>query len=384
MKILHTSDWHLGHQLYGYDRTDEQLQMLSQMAQIVADENPDVFLIAGDVFHISQPSATAQKMFVNGILKIRQANPKMRIIITAGNHDSGSRHEIFRAPWSVLGVDVIGTLNFEDPSQQIIKIENIGFVVAVPFVNERFIPENYYQKLLDIVSLQNAENLPVVMMAHTTVGGADFTGHERYSENVVGGIESVELARFGTGYDYLALGHIHRGQFVHSGKRNVLYSGSPLAISFDEDYPHSVSIVEIKNHGGVAEIHKIELESIRPLVNLPIDGFTDWDNAKKLLKNFPQGKDAYIRLNVEVDNFLPSGAVDEARKIAESKGCRFCLINERRKRNENRGQTLSLTVSEFKEISPVEIARRFVEEKGGTWVDDMDEMFREAMDSVLS
>ena len=99
MKILHTSDWHLGHTLYNYDRTEEQQDMLKQMVDIVVEQKPDVFLLCGDVYHTSQPSASVQTMLANALVRIHDAHPQMAIIMTAGNHDSGSKHEIFRIPW---------------------------------------------------------------------------------------------------------------------------------------------------------------------------------------------------------------------------------------------------------------------------------------------
>ena len=111
MKLLHTSDWHLGHTLYNYDRTEEQLSMLLQMVNIVKEEKPDVFLLCGDVYHTPQPSAAVQTMFTNALVKIHDANPGMTIIVTAGNHDSSSKHDIFRTPWKALNVYTVGSVD---------------------------------------------------------------------------------------------------------------------------------------------------------------------------------------------------------------------------------------------------------------------------------
>ena len=93
MKILHTSDWHLGHTLYNYDRTEEQLSMLQQIEDIVHNEQPDVFLLCGDVYHTSQPSASVQTMFTDALVQIHHACPSMTIVVTAGNHDSGTKQQ---------------------------------------------------------------------------------------------------------------------------------------------------------------------------------------------------------------------------------------------------------------------------------------------------
>lgn len=383
MKILHTSDWHLGHQLYGYDRTEEQQDMIRQISRIAAEERPDVFLLCGDVFHVANPPAGVQKMLVDSIFSLMRANTAMKIIVIAGNHDSGVRHEVFRSPWNAMGVEVIGVLHPENPEEHIFEIEGKGWVVAVPYANERFIPDGFFEDVLDRVAKRNTGNLPVVMMAHTTVCGADFSGHENPELSMIGGIEGVDVERFGSGYDYLALGHIHREQSVDSGHNKVRYSGTPLAVSFDETHTHSVSIVEIDSHSESPVVKTIEIENLRPLVNLPIEGFTDWETALQLLAEFPDGQEAYIRLNVEVDNFMPNGAADEARTIAESKRCRFCGINSRRRRGADGAPgDQSMTVSEFKEVTPVDIARRYVEQKGGEFTDEMKEMFKEAINRL--
>ena len=124
------------------------------------------------------------------------------------------------------------------------------------------------------------------MTAHTTVKGCDYTGHEHGTELVVGGIDSFDVESLGEGYDYLALGHIHHEQFVHTGKHNVRYSGSPIPVSFDENYPHSVSIVEIGGHGDKPKVVKKEIENPHPLETLPSDGMAKWEEAKELLRHF--------------------------------------------------------------------------------------------------
>ncbi|MDE6652840.1 MAG: exonuclease SbcCD subunit D [Muribaculaceae bacterium] len=249
MKILHTSDWHLGHTLYNYDRTEEQRAMLDEITDVVRERKPDVFVLSGDVYHTSQPSAAVQKLFTEALVGIRDANPGMTIVVTAGNHDSGSKHEVFRTPWRALGVHAIGRLDKENIDDHIVEVAGKGYVVAVPYCNEKSIPEDFFQKLLDEVKQRNTEGRPVVLTAHTTVKGCDFSGHENASDYMVGGIDSMEVSQFGSGYDYLALGHIHHEQYVHTGHHNVRYSGSPMAVSFDENFKHSVSVVEIGKHG---------------------------------------------------------------------------------------------------------------------------------------
>ena len=378
MKILHTSDWHLGHTLYNYDRTEEQMVMLLQMVNIVKEQKPDVFLLCGDVYHTPQPSSAVQTMFTNALVEIHDANPSMTIVITAGNHDSSTKHDIFRTPWKALKVYTVGGIDDNRKEDMIIEVPGKGYVIAIPYVNERNMPKGLFQELLDIVKEKNTDNLPVVMSAHTTVRGCDFAGHENASEYSVGGIDSYDLEDMGTGYDYLALGHIHHGQFIHSGMHNVRYCGTPIPVSFDENYKHSVSIVEIASHGEKPSFKEIEINPHRPLVTLPTEGFATWEDAKEHLENFPNDIDAYIRLNVEVDDFLPVEANAEAQLICNEKKCRFCVINSRRLKK-NRKEAKAMSVEEFKTEEPIEIAQRYAEDLGIEFDSDMKELFNETL-----
>ena len=376
MKILHTSDWHLGHTLYNYDRTEEQTDMLQQIIETVKCEKPDLFLLSGDVYHTAQPSAGVQTLFTEAIVKIHDAHPGMSIIMTAGNHDSGTKHEIFRTPWQALKVYSIGNLNKENPQSHIIEIPGKAFVIAIPYCYERSIPEGFFQDLLHQVEKRNTAQLPVIMMAHTTVKGCDFKGHDNATELTVGGIDSLEISDLGNGYDYLALGHIHHEQWIRGSHHRIRYSGSPIPVSFDENYEHSISLVTINKHGDEPQLQKIAIKNKHPLVTLPTDDFATWEEAKQLLQNFPKDIAAYIRLNVEIDDFLPAEANQEAVNLTEDKICRFCVINTRRKQKAN-AQQKAMTVQEFQAEEPIDIARRYAEDCGIPFDEDLIDMFKE-------
>lgn len=381
MKILHTSDWHLGHTLYNYGRNEEQQAMLDQMADIVKKEQPDVFLLCGDVFHTSQPSNAIQTMLSDGLVKIHEAHPKMIIVMTAGNHDSGTKHEIFRTPWRALNVYAIGQLERENPNEHIIEVPGKGFVIALPYTNEQNLSEGFFQQMLDRVSERNAEGLPVVMIAHTTVKGCDYWGHEQGTEYTVGNIDAIELDQLGEGYDYLALGHIHHGQFVHSGKHNVRYSGTPIPISFDETFNHSVSLVEVDKHGQTPTVREIEIQNPHPLVTLPSKGLASWETAKELLKDFPDDIPAYIRLNVEIEDFLPVEAQAEAATLVKGKRCRFCHINAKRTASPLT-EAKVMTVQEFQAEQPIVIAKQYAAYEGINFDEEMTELFNEVLNTV--
>lgn len=378
MKILHTSDWHLGHILYNYDRTEEQTSMLEQMVTIVKEEKPDVFLLSGDVYHTPQPSAAVQTLYTDYIVKIHDANPEMVMVVTAGNHDSGSRHEIFRMPWHALKVYAVGTVNKGQPEEHVIEIPGKGFILAVPYCNERNMPKEFFQNLINCANVRNKDGLPIVMAAHTTVKGCDYTGNENASEYSVGGIDSYDIGEMGEGYDYLALGHIHHAQFVHGGSHHIRYCGSPLAVSFDETFSHSVSIVEIEKHGDVPTVKTVDIVNPHPLVTLPTKDWANWEQAKQLLKDYPEDIPAYIRLNVEFDDYLPAEANAEADNLAESKQCRFCFINTKRKQ-QDKGDVQALTVQEFQQKKPLDIARQYAGDTDVNFDEEMESLFTETL-----
>ena len=116
-------------------------------------------------------------------------------------------------------------------------------------------------------------------------------------------------------------------------------------------------------------------------MNLPSTGFARWEKAKELLKDFPSDIPAYIRLNIKHQDFLPPTALDEAVKLTEGKRCRFCLINlEKVEREEADGETL--TIQQFQEESPLEIARMFAEQEGKSFDEDLIELFNQAVNTL--
>ena len=381
MKIVHTSDWHLGHALYHYDREEEQASMLRQMEEIVRNEAPDALVVSGDIYHTGQPSAAVQRMFTEAVMRIHAAAPSVVIVITAGNHDSASRHEVSRVLWETQNVHMIGQADKEHPEAQTLEVPGKGFIVAVPYLSDRRVPDGFYQRLLDAVAMRNMEGLPVVLSAHLTVSGGDFRGHDDARDYTVGGIDSIELDELGTGYDYAALGHIHHAQTLSGSGGRARYSGTPLPVSFDETFPHSVSVVEIASHGAVPRIREVEIRNPHPLVNLPSEGFGSWDEVKDLLKAFPADNPAYIRLNVEVDDFLPPDAKAEAASILEAGQGRLCLINPRKKRSEA-AERRSLSVSEFQAMEPLAVAKLYAGDSGFDFSEEMETLFREVVREV--
>lgn len=370
-KIIHTSDWHLGQNFYGYDRSEEQADFLRQLVDIVRQQQPDALLVSGDIFHTAAPSSAAVTLYVNAMLDIHNACPKMAIVVIAGNHDSASRLQCDSRLWELAGVRVLGGIardseGLADLDRHIIHVKGKGIVAAVPFaypasfplVNDEHVGSDqrqpvYFQSLLDHVNAQNPAQLPVVLMAHLAVNGSDFTGHE------VGMMECVEVGVLGNGYDYAALGHIHRPQDVSERAR---YCGTPLAVSFDEQCEHSVSIVEIDAHGSMPRVTTERIENIKPLRTIPAGPPVDFEAALEQLQVLVPDERAYVRLNVLVDRYLPNGAQERAALAVADKQCRFCEI-KKTAIVEASHAVRQMTMEEFNHKHPIEVAQQFYLEK---------------------
>lgn len=373
MKIIHTSDWHLGHQLYGYDRTEEFLDFFDQLEAIVKEERADAMLVSGDIFDVSSPSSAVSKMFKDNLLRLHRAEPGMEIIVTAGNHDSASRIDVDRNLWLAGGIHVVGGVKREDGeydfTDNVIKIEGKGIVAAVPFVNRAFMPRvsddepaerSFFKGVEKRVGEVNREGLPEVLMAHLAVAGCDMEGHR---EATIGGMDSMEPRVFGERFDYVALGHIHKAQTIVAGK--AYYCGSPVAVGFDEAYPHSVNVVNVER-GEAAEVRKVEITPKRKLKTFP-ETAVDFKSALKMLGKLPESDDSYIRLNVRQESDLPYGCAEMAAEKAKGKMCRYCNIRYEKITGRKEDDGISgITAAEFMESTPADIARRYFKSIGLT------------------
>lgn len=386
MKLLHTSDWHLGHVLYNESQEEAQRSMLIQLTDIIREQQPDVLIISGDVYDTTQPSASIQQLFANVIVKMHEACREMTIVCIAGNHDSGSKHMIFHSPWKALNVHMVGSItkdsNLDD---YIIPVSGKGFVVAVPFAVERYMPEDVFRKLSEMVAKRNDKNLPVVLSCHLAVLRSDRRGHDYSSDTNIGGLNCQELEVFGNDYDYIALGHIHKQQQLGQEGR-IWYSGTPIAISFDEVYAgnqHGVLLVECKRHKDPVSIKTLTINNPHPLVNLPFEGYAAWEDVKDMLNKYDGTIASFIRLNVEVDDYLQVGAYDEAQRIIEDKNCRLCIINPKRKEaSEQKDKVTMLTATQLKQADFVDVAKMYIESRGEVFDDEMKFMLQEVKEML--
>lgn len=412
MRFIHTSDWHLGQVFNEYDRSSEHGMFLEELVSVVRGEQPDALLVSGDIFHNSLPSAQSQKMFTDAVLALRQACPGMKIVITAGNHDGGARLEADRNLWEELGVTLIGGLSRHDGhavfEDHIIEIPSssgdvpAGYVAAVPYVFRQNYPQGaddpdvpddmsvtpalsrqkaFYRDLLSHVrSIQekrcHGEAVPVVLMAHLAVAGCDIKGHDE----PLGGMDYTPSDIFPEGYDYLALGHIHHPQTLRM-KPFARYSGSPLPLSFDEDYQHSVSLVEVYA-GGKVSVREIPLHCPVPVLTIP-ENPAPFDEALAALAGFPSERSAYIRLNVKITDYLPQNASVKASMAAKGKACRYCGMKIVKEAAVSADNDVKLSVDEVRTLDPVKLASMYYRVRFGTEMEEsLEELLREVASEV--
>jgi len=392
-RFIHTSDWHLGQNFYGYDRNLEQQDFLRQLATIVGERQPDALLVSGDVYHTAAPSSSTVKLYVKGLLDIHEACPEMAIIVIAGNHDSAARLDSDSMLWERAGVTVLGGIARNSDgtacmSHHLIPVKDRGIVAAVPFCYPGGFPlispdatdraqrqPAYFQALLDHACGHNPNGLPVVLMAHLAVSGSDITGHDSTVA-----MESVGLDHLGTGYDYAALGHIHRPQQLSAIAR---YCGTPLPVSFDEQCEHSVSLVEIDAHGSVPLVNSIAINNIKPLHTIPAREPANFDTVMEMLQAWNDDQQAYIRLNVLADGLLPHDAQTRAAQVLQEKHCRYCCI----KKTLPAGTTAQATRMNLEQLSakrPIDVANQFfIDRTGNPMNEQQRRLFDEAYRQVI-
>ena len=278
MRLLHTSDWHLGHTLKEVHRDHEHHAFLTWLLEQIRAEAPDVTVITGDVFDSGTPPATAERMWFEWLAAARRARPGMDIVAIAGNHDSPARLGAASAVLRELGVHVVGSLP-RDPSgaldldRILIPVaEGQAWIAAVPFLRPIDVvgePEDPLATIYgEVVAEAERRRWPgqaVIALGHLYVTGADpsMLSERRIS---IGGQESASLRMFPASLDYVALGHMHRAQQV--GRASIRYAGAPIALALDEaGYHHQVAIVVFAD-GALAGVRTIRVPQTIEIVRI--------------------------------------------------------------------------------------------------------------------
>lgn len=335
MRILHIADLHLGQTLYHhYLRHDEHEFFFSQLNTWIQEYKPDALLVCGDIFDIPRPSASIWQLFTRVFVDIHNILPEMRIVIISGNHDSPSALQSHNEIWKLANTYLIGSpppvisTNNGWEEKFIIRLKN-GYIVGVPYMSGDRI--DVYDRLMEYVESENINNLPVVMTGHLTVRGSNTTGHS----DQIGNLKSVDATRLGNKFDYMALGHIHRPQTIahisDSMKDNVQYSspvirysGSVIHVSCDENYTHSVTLVDLDKHGGTVKLKQLWIDQLRHFYVLPSGSDKSFSNEKEALKGIMKFAEThstgYLRIKMDYRAELSSDFNNQVYTILEADG----------------------------------------------------------------
>ena len=261
MRILHTSDWHVGKVLKGQDREEEYKRVLGEVMSIAEREQPDLVLIAGDLYDTAAPSPAATRLVTRALSALRRTGAE--VVAIGGNHDNGPALDALR-PWAeAAGITLRGSMPSKADDLLISGATADGErwqLIALPFLSQRWAIRatemyelsaaeaqqtyaDHVARLIARLSESFARDTVNLLTAHLTVVGASTGGGEREAHTIMG--YAVPATVFPTTAHYVALGHLHRAQQV-IGPCPVRYSGSPLAIDFgEEENVCGASIVDV-------------------------------------------------------------------------------------------------------------------------------------------
>jgi exonuclease SbcD len=273
MRLIHTSDWHLGRRLHGQDLLDHQAAFLDWLLELAIGEGADAVLVSGDVYDRAQPGGDAVRLMDRTVEAFASAG--IPLVLSSGNHDSAVRLQYAGAVMARAGIHVRTAV--DQVAEPVVLADEHGEVgiYGIPYllpdaVMGQLGVERSHAAVLDVLAGRIRVDAArrglgrVVVMAHAFVTGATSSDSER--EIRVGGVGDTPADVF-AGFSYVALGHLHGPQELDLPGTTVAYSGSPIAFSFSErEHVKSVVIVDLAADG--TSLSRVPTPVPRPLVQV--------------------------------------------------------------------------------------------------------------------
>lgn len=409
MKIFHTADWHLGNTLYDYDREKEQAHFLNWLIDKISIDKPNALLITGDVLDRYQTDSKAEKLLYDFFVKAHQANPDMQTIITSGDSDSVSMLEAAKTFCNHFGVTICSELEYDAKG----KLQNNNFiiplqgkndndkamVIALPFIwlndaNQEMTLSDAYSSLINsltnVVQKEYGNNIPLILMAHCYVKGAEMTPNDQSEHIIYGNQECVDIKNIAlNNINYVALGHIHKSQSILGGR--IQYAGCPLPMSFEDDERKYGINVLTSNGGGEITTEFLEYKPYCKMISIPEKGIVVSEaDVMKILKQLPdKSKDdlGYNYLEIKIHEHNPNNkTIDEIKNILEEKNVRLCrIIRVRENGVPTKESPLATILTQLKESKPFEIANKiYRRQKGENMPDEVAKLFTKAKTKACS
>lgn len=356
MKFIHLSDLHIGKRVNEFSMIEDQEYILKQILKIVDDEAPDGVIIAGDVYDKPVPSAEAVKLFDDFVVWLSERN--LPVYIISGNHDSPERLAFGNRLMEASGIHFSSVYNGKAERFELTDEYGTTSIYMLPFVkptNVRcFYPDDKIESYTDAIAVgvremhinQDDRN---IIITHQFVTGAERSDSEDIS---VGGTDNVDASVF-DGFDYVALGHIHRPQNV--GSETIRYCGSPLKYSFSEaPYEKSVTVVELKEKGNTS-VRTVPLTPMRDMVELK--GTYDELTLKSFYENTSYRED-FVHITLTDEEDIPD-VLQKLRVIYRN----LMKLDYDNKRTRN--QTEINGAQDVAVKSPLELFAEFYEQQNG-------------------
>ena len=394
MRLFHTSDWHLGQNLHGQERDFEHASFLTWLLARLAERQPDVLLVAGDIFDTANPPVKSQERLYDFIVNAHEQQPQLTIVMIAGNHDSGSRIELpaplmrrlrTHALGRVLWLDD-GTLNVERLLLPLpdAKGEIAAWCLALPFlrpaeVTGATLGDDYlrgigrvHELLIEAANLKRQPGQALIAISHAHMAGGSVSEDSERSL-IIGNAEALPASLFGPSITYVALGHLHKPQRVN-GEERIRYSGSPIPLSFSEiGYQHQ--ILEIDCDGE--QLRSVQTLLIPRAVNLQRIGPAPLAELLLQLKDLPDidlladvDRQPWLEVRVRLDEPQPDlrNQIEEA---LQGKAVRLVRIGaEYAGKGSGDGGDSDDALIELDQLSPQELFSRAWLDSYGSEVDE--------------